>query len=44
MYHLSLELGKKGTTREELIKENFLQLTIVLSYRDLLFSKGRRYD
>ena len=44
LYNLSLEIGKRGTTKNNLIKENFLQLTIGLSYRDFLFSKGRRYD
>jgi hypothetical protein len=44
LYNLSFELGKRGTTKNNLIKENFLQLTIGLSYRDFLFSKGRKYD
>ncbi|HEV8283958.1 MAG TPA: hypothetical protein VGQ09_06595 [Chitinophagaceae bacterium] len=44
LYTLSLEGGKRGTTKADLIKENFLQLTLSLTYRDFLFSKGRKYD
>ena len=44
MYNLSLEAGTRGTTRSNLIKENYIQLTIGLSFRDYLFSKGKKYD
>lgn len=44
LYSLSLEAGTRGTTASKLIKENYLGLTLNLSYRDLLFSKGRKYD
>ena len=44
LYNLSLEGGKRGTTKAGLIRENFFQFTISLSYRDFLFSKGRKYD
>jgi hypothetical protein len=44
LYHLSLEGGKRGTIKAGLIRENFFQFTISLSYRDFLFSKGRKYD
>jgi hypothetical protein len=44
LYALSIEGGQRGTTKASLIKENFFQFTISLSYRDFLFSKGRKYD
>jgi hypothetical protein len=44
LYNLSLEVGKRGTTQNKLIKENFLQLTLGLTYRDFLFSKGKKYN
>lgn len=44
LYTLSAEIGKRGTTRANLIRENYVQLTIGLSYRDYLFSKGRKYN
>jgi hypothetical protein len=44
LYTLSIEGGSRGTTKANLIKENFLQLTLSLTYRDFLFSKGRKYD
>ena len=44
LYTLSLEGGKRGTTANNLIRENFLQFTFTLTYRDFLFSKGHKYD
>ena len=44
LYTLSGELGRRGTTQNNLIKENYVQLSIGLSLSDYLFSKGRRYD
>jgi len=44
LYALSLEGGQRGRTKANLIKENFFQVTISLSYHDFLFSKGRKYD
>jgi hypothetical protein len=44
LYALSLEGGQRGTTKSNLIKENFFQVTLSLSYHDFLFSKGRKYD
>lgn len=43
-YGLALEAGRRGTTTKSLIKENYVQLTLRLSYREFLFSKGRKYD
>lgn len=43
-YTLSLEAGRRGTTRQNLIKENYIQATFTFSYRDFLQSKGRKYN
>lgn len=42
--NLALEIGSRGTTQNDLIKENYSQLTINISYRDLWYTKGRKYD
>jgi hypothetical protein len=44
LYNLSLDVGQRGTRAADLIRENYFQLTLGLSYRDFLFSKGRKYD
>jgi hypothetical protein len=44
LYSLSGEFGVRGTKMAGLIKENYFQLTFTISYRDFLFSKGRKYD
>lgn len=44
LYTVSLEGGVRGTERANLIKENYFQLNFSFSYRDLLMSKGRKYD
>lgn len=44
LYTLAVEGGNRGTTAQNLIRENFVQLTITLTYRDFLFSKGHKYD
>ena len=44
LYTLSAELGRRGTTQNNLIKENYAQLSIGFSFNDYLFSKGRKYD
>ncbi|MCW3118712.1 MAG: hypothetical protein JWM28_2794 [Chitinophagaceae bacterium] len=44
LYTLSLQGGVRGTTQQKLIKETFVGFTLSLSYRDFLFSKGKRYD
>ncbi len=44
LYSLSGEFGVRGTRDANLIKESYFQFTFTLSYRDFLFSKGRKYD
>lgn len=43
-YGLSLEGGRRGTITNGLVRENYVQLTLALSYREILYSKGRKYD
>jgi hypothetical protein len=44
LYNIGLEIGQRGTTRHGLIKENYFQFTIGLSYRDFFLTKARKYD
>ena len=44
VYTLSGEVGVKGTTQAKLIKETYFGLTLNVTYTDLLFSKGRKFD
>jgi hypothetical protein len=43
-FHLAAEGGTRGTLTNNLIKENYFQFTIAFSYREVLYSKGRKYD
>jgi hypothetical protein len=43
-YNLAVEGGRRGTTVNNLVRENYVQFTLSLSYREVLFSKGRKYD
>ncbi len=40
----NVEIGTRGTTAKGLIKENYQQFTLTLSYREFWFVKGRRYN
>jgi hypothetical protein len=42
--NLALEVGSRGTISNALIKENYSQLTINISYRDLWYTKGKKYE
>ncbi|WP_336516730.1 hypothetical protein [Pollutibacter soli] len=44
LYTIATEFGSHGTTTNGLIKENYFQITLGLSYRDFLYTRGRRYD
>lgn len=44
LYSLSAEGGVRGTRQANLIRENYFQLVFTVSYRDFLFSRGRKYD
>jgi hypothetical protein len=43
-YNLALEGGRRGTISSSLVRENYFQVTLSLSYREVLYSKGRKYD
>lgn len=40
----SLEGGVRGTTQADLIKENYLQLNVSFSLRDVLVNRKQRFD
>jgi hypothetical protein len=42
--HLVLEIGQRGTTSNNLIKERFVNIGFTVSYRDLWYTKGRKYN
>lgn len=44
LYNIALEGGSRGTTQQKLIKENYVQLTLSFTYRDILYTKGKKYD
>ena len=44
LYTISAEGGVRGTTSANLIKENFIQLTFSLSFREFLYSQGHKYN
>lgn len=43
-YNLAVEGGRRGTISNNLVRENYFQFTLSLSYREVLYSKGRKYD
>ncbi|MEI6946876.1 hypothetical protein V9K67_06695 [Paraflavisolibacter sp. H34] len=44
LYTVSAEAGTRGTIQSGLIKENYVQLSLSLSFRDFLYSKGHRFN
>jgi hypothetical protein len=40
----ALEVGTRGTTANGLVKENYTQFSITLSYRDFWYTRPRKYD
>jgi hypothetical protein len=43
-YLLSLEIGKRGTVQNNLIRENYVQVGITLTYRDFWFTKVKKFN
>lgn len=43
-YLLNLEIGKRGTTQNNLIKENYVQAGITLTYRDFWFTRIKKFN
>ena len=42
--HVMLEVGQRGTEKNNLIKERFVNIGFTVSYRDLWYTKGRKYN
>ena len=42
-YQLNLQIGQRGTTLNNLIKENYIQAGVTLTYRDFWLTKVKRY-
>jgi len=41
----ALEIGRRGTTTYGLIRENYVQFTVIIGYRDFWLPRNfRRYD
>lgn len=43
-YNIVFQYGIKGTTRNNLIRENYANVTFVINYGALWFTKGKKYD
>ncbi|HTS42793.1 MAG TPA: hypothetical protein VMH01_00245 [Puia sp.] len=43
-YNFSLQYGVKGTEINSLIQERYFALTFVFSYREVWYTKGRKYE
>lgn len=42
--HANVEIGTRGTTIKNLVKENYTQFGVTLCYRDFWFTNLKRYD
>jgi hypothetical protein len=42
--NVSFQYGIRGTTENNLIKENYFGTTVIFSYRDFWFTRGRRFN
>jgi hypothetical protein len=43
-YNIVLQYGIKGTTENNLIRENYVNLTFVINYFSLWYTKGKKFD
>lgn len=43
-YLVSAEIGSRGSRNGKLVQEQYVGLTLTLSYRDFWFTRGRKYD
>jgi hypothetical protein len=43
-YQISLEMGVNGTTKQNLIRQNYSQVNFTVIYRDFWFTKVKKYD
>jgi hypothetical protein len=42
--NVAMQVGQRGTQQNGLIKERYLNLTFTISYRDLWYTKGKKYE
>lgn len=42
--NVSLQYGIRGTTANNLVKENYTGVSFIFSYRDFWFTRGRKFD
>jgi hypothetical protein len=42
-FSLGIDVGQRGTQQAGLIKENYVNFTLTVSYRDLWHTKGVKY-
>jgi hypothetical protein len=43
-YAVTLQYGVKGTESNQLVQERYVNLTIMISYRDIWYTKGRKFE
>jgi len=43
-YNVILNYGIKGTTQNDLIRENYINISFVINYGSIWFTKGRKFD
>jgi hypothetical protein len=43
-YTVTLQYGVKGTESNQLVQERYVNLTIMISYRDIWYTKGRKFE
>jgi hypothetical protein len=43
-YSITLQYGIKGTQANQLVEQRYFNVTFAISYRDLWYTKGRKYD
>ncbi len=43
-FNVAMEIGQRGTTKNDLIKETYVNFTFTVSYRDFWLTKGRKYE
>ena len=43
-YQFNFQYGQRGTTQNGLVKENYTMLNFTLLYRDLWYTKAKKYD
>jgi hypothetical protein len=42
--NVSMEIGQRGTQQNGLVKESYVNINFIISYRDFWFTKGKKYN